>query len=73
MDTRIEKLAKMLTGYSCSLKPGEKVLIEYRGEDAKPLVQQLFGKPIFSAQSLLSYRETIRFCGKFFLGQMKNS
>ena len=41
MDTRIEKLAKVLSGYSCSLKPGEKVLIEYRGEDAKPLVQQL--------------------------------
>ena len=28
MDTRIEKLAKVLTGYSCSLKPGEKVVIE---------------------------------------------
>lgn len=58
MDTRIEKLAKMLTGYSCSLKPGEKVLIEYRGEDAKPLVQQLIREAyLLSAKPFIIQRD----------------
>lgn len=41
MDQRIVKLSKTLTGYSCDLKPNEKVLIEFEGEAAKPLVRQL--------------------------------
>lgn len=41
MDNRIEKLSALLTGYSCNLKPGERVLIDYEGECAKPLVRQL--------------------------------
>jgi len=41
MDPRIKKLSELLTGYSCRLQPGEKVLIDYEGEEAKPLVRQL--------------------------------
>ena len=41
MDTRIEKLSRLLTGYSCNLKKGERVLIDYEGECCKPLIRQL--------------------------------
>lgn len=41
MDARIKKLSHLLTTYSCSLQKGEKVLIDYEGEEAKPLVRQL--------------------------------
>ncbi|MGN1413814.1 MAG: aminopeptidase [Anaerovoracaceae bacterium] len=41
MDDRIKKLSHLLTTYSCSLQKGEKVLIDYEGEEAKPLVRQL--------------------------------
>lgn len=41
MDPRVEKLAKVLTGFSCDLHPGEKVLIDYEGECCKPLVRQI--------------------------------
>ena len=41
MDPRIKRLSELLTGYSCRLQPGEKVLIDYEGEETKPLVRQL--------------------------------
>ena len=41
MDPRIKELSALLTGYSCRLQAGEKVLIDYEGEDTKPLVRQL--------------------------------
>lgn len=41
MDERIKKLSHLLTTYSCSLQKWEKVLIDYEGEEAKPLVRQL--------------------------------
>ncbi|MCI8609504.1 MAG: aminopeptidase [Firmicutes bacterium] len=41
MDSRIEKLSRLLTGYSCRLQKGERVLIDYEGECTKPLVRQL--------------------------------
>ncbi len=41
MDSRTKKLADVLVHYSCSLKKGEKVLISYEGECAKPLVKLL--------------------------------
>lgn len=41
MDIRNEKLAKVLTGFSCDLKPGEKVLIDYEGNDCKDLVRAI--------------------------------
>ena len=41
MDPRLKELSELLTGYSCDLKEGEKVLIDYEGEFCKPLVRQL--------------------------------
>lgn len=41
MDPRVKKLSHVLTDYSCALKPGEKVLISYEGDCARPLVRQL--------------------------------
>jgi aminopeptidase len=41
MDTRVKELSRVLTSYSCDLKKGEKVLIDYEGECARPLVRQL--------------------------------
>ncbi len=41
MDSRIKKLAEGLINYSCNLKKGEKVLIEFYGVESQPLVKQL--------------------------------
>ena len=41
MDNRIKKLADGLVHYSCNVKKGEKVLINYEGECCKPLVKQI--------------------------------
>ena len=41
MDQRIMELSKLLTGYSCDLQKGERILIDYEGECTKPLVRQL--------------------------------
>ncbi|MDR3072757.1 MAG: aminopeptidase [Clostridiales Family XIII bacterium] len=41
MDERIVKLSKNLVHYSCSIQPGEKVLISYEGDSAVPLVRQI--------------------------------
>ena len=41
MDSRINKLSKVLTSYSCDLKKGERVLIDYEGECCRPLERQL--------------------------------
>ena len=38
MDERIQKLAKTLVSYSTKIQPGERVLISYEGEQAKPLI-----------------------------------
>ena len=39
-DSRVKKLAKVITGYSCSLQAGEKFLIEANGE-CDPLISAL--------------------------------
>ena len=41
MDHRIEKLAEMMVGYSCEIKPGEHIMIRYGGEETLPLVASL--------------------------------
>lgn len=41
MDNRIEKLSRLLVEYSCSVKAGEKVLIEYEGAETKDLVKNI--------------------------------
>lgn len=41
MDPRNKKLADLLINYSCELKPGEKILIDYEGAECKPLIKEL--------------------------------
>ena len=41
MDLRIKKLADILVEYSCDIQKGERVLVSYDGESAKPLVKQI--------------------------------
>lgn len=41
MDQRIKQLADLLIDFSCDVKPGEKVLIDFEGECSKSLVKQL--------------------------------
>lgn len=41
MDTRIEKLARMMVEYSCEIKPGEHVMIRFDGEETVPMVTAL--------------------------------
>jgi aminopeptidase len=41
MDNRIKKLADVLVHYSCNIQKGERVLISYDGDSAKPLVKQI--------------------------------
>lgn len=48
MDDRIKLLAKNLVGYSCNVQPGERVLVSYEGESAKPLIRQII-KEIYVA------------------------
>jgi len=41
MDSRIQKLAKTLVNYSTEIRHGERVLVSYEGEPAKPLILEL--------------------------------
>ena len=41
MDIRNKKLADLLTDYSCELEQGERVLIDYEGNDCKDLVKEI--------------------------------
>ena len=41
MDNRIKRLADVLVHYSCNIQKGERVLIAYDGNSAKPLVKQI--------------------------------
>lgn len=41
MDTRLKKLSEILVQYSCNVQKGERVLIDYEGEECKPLVCQI--------------------------------
>ena len=51
MDERIRKLSDLLVNYSCRVQPGEKVLIDYEGEDTKALARQLI-KDVYKAGGL---------------------
>ena len=48
MDPRINKLSSLLVGYSCRVKPGDRVLISYEGECCKNLARQLI-KDVYAA------------------------
>ncbi len=54
MDPRVKKLSNLLVNYSCKLKPGEKVLIDFEGEETKPLIRQLI-KDVYKAGALPYY------------------
>ena len=41
MDNRTKKLASLLVNYSCHLEENEKLLIQYDGESARPLVKEI--------------------------------
>ncbi|MDR3242997.1 MAG: aminopeptidase [Clostridiales Family XIII bacterium] len=48
MDERIKKLANILVDYSINARKGERVLVSYEGESAKPLIRQII-KEIYRA------------------------
>ncbi|MDR3224876.1 MAG: aminopeptidase [Clostridiales Family XIII bacterium] len=48
MDDRINQLARNLVNYSCEIKRGEKALVSYEGDSAKPLARQII-KEIYAA------------------------
>lgn len=84
-DPRIETLAKNLVNYSCSVKPGEKILIETRGYEVlltKALVKEVYkagGVPfvtvkndeIMRALLIGCNEEQIRLMARFELDRMK--
>jgi aminopeptidase len=51
MDPRIRQLSSLLIDYSCKIQPGERVLISYIGQAAKPLIRQLI-KDIYARGGL---------------------
>ena len=86
MDQRIKKLSNMLTSYSCDLQKGERILIDYEGESAKPLVCQLIkdcyrlgAKPFVTSRDSRLMREILlgadedqlKFLNEFELYRMK--
>ena len=69
MDPRITELSKLLTEYSCRIKPGDRVLISYEGESSKPLTKQLIrdvyaagGKPYVDIKDAEITREILLSC-----------
>ncbi len=69
MDPRIKQLSSVLVNYSCNLKKGEKILIDYEGECCKPLVKQIIkdvysvgGKPFVSLRDSSVTREILMHC-----------
>ena len=60
MDSRLQKLSNVLTSYSCDLKPGEKVLIDYEGECCRPLVRQLIKDAyVLGARPYVNHRDGV--------------
>lgn len=69
MDDRINRLSGLLTGYSCNIREGEKILIDYEGECCKPLVKQLIrdtykrgGFPYVANRDTSLTREILKGC-----------
>ena len=52
MDARIETLAKNLVNYSCKVKEGEKVYINYIGKETENLAKAIFEDIKYSKLSL---------------------
>lgn len=69
MDPRDKKLADLLVNYSCHIEPGEKVLIQYEGVEARNLVRQIVkdvyaagGKPYVTIEDRMVTRELLLNC-----------
>lgn len=69
MDPRDKKLADLLVNYSCEIKPGEKVLIEYEGTECRNLIRQIVknvyaagGKPYVNIEDRVITRELLLEC-----------
>lgn len=86
MDPRDKKLADLLVNYSCELKDGEKILIDYEGAECKPLIKEIVrdvyaagGKPFVNIVDAEINREImmhcdeeqIKFKNEYLLTQMK--
>ena len=52
-DPRDIKLAQMLVNYSVRIQPGEKVLIDYTGEECVPLVKRIVRESTLQREFLL--------------------
>ena len=79
MDERIRKFADMIVNYSCSVQPGEKVLINEVGTTAKPLIKEIIkavyragGQPFLGLSDSTFNREIILGCTKEQLEFMKD-
>ncbi len=71
MDERHKKFAEMIVDYSCSVKPGEKVLINELGSDARSLIKEIIravyaagGQPFLSLSDASLNREIMMGCSK---------
>ncbi len=86
MDPRDKKLADLLVNYSCALKSGESILIEYEGSECKPLIKEIIrdvyaagGKPFVNISDSEITREIVwgctedqvRFMNDYMLAQMQ--
>ncbi len=86
MNPRDKKLAKLLVNYSCDIRKGEKILIDYEGAECKPLIKQIIrdvyeagGKPFVNIRDsevnrevlLHCEEEQVKFMNEYQLAQMK--
>ncbi|MGN1350124.1 MAG: aminopeptidase [Anaerovoracaceae bacterium] len=69
MDERNRKFAEMIVNYSCSVQPGERVLINEVGTSAKPLIKEIIravykagGQPFLGLSDGVLNREIIMGC-----------
>ncbi len=79
MDTRIEKLSALLLDYSVALKPGEKILLSYDGDDCRPMIKQMIrdvykrgGVPFVEIRDTAMVREQAMHCSKAQLELMRD-
>lgn len=71
MDSRIITLANNLVNYSCKVKPGQKVLINYTGHDTAPLAKALV-KAVYEAGGIPFENYTdVRILRELMLGATK--
>ena len=69
MDERMNRFAEMIVNYSCSVQPGERVLIEQNGYSARPLIREIIravynagGQPFVGIADSILTREIIKGC-----------